>query len=105
MGWKIKLMFDTPFLVEDSNKMALMKLHLISRKCLMKLFDLKNRKKVPTKFHPNGSYVSSTIKKVNYNSIQQVTKFRGNPVYVITSTINKKQILTVPTFDNKIKQI
>jgi hypothetical protein len=42
MGWKLKLEFDTPYLVEEPNKMALMKLHLVSRKCLLKLFDLKN---------------------------------------------------------------
>lgn len=69
MGWKIKLIFDAPYLVEDPTKAALMKLHLITRKCLIKLFDLKNGKKIPTKFNPNGSYVSSSIKKVNYNQI------------------------------------
>jgi len=69
MGWKLKLEFDVAYLVEDKNKMALMKLHLVSRKCLLKLFDLKNGRKVPTKFHPNGSYYCASIKKVNYNSI------------------------------------
>jgi hypothetical protein len=75
LGWKLKLDFDRAYLVEDKDKMALMKLHLISRRCLLALFEVKNGKKVPLSAQPGGGYLSSSIKKVNYNKMVSITTF------------------------------
>jgi hypothetical protein len=75
LGWKLKLDFDRAYLVEDKDKMALMKLHLISRGCLLSLFEVKNGKKVPLTAITGGGYLSSPIKKVNYNQMVAISTF------------------------------
>jgi hypothetical protein len=75
LGWKLKLDFDRAYLVEDKDRMALMKLHLISRRCLLALFEVKNTKKVPLIAQPGGTYLTSSIKKVNFNKIEAISTF------------------------------
>jgi hypothetical protein len=75
IGWKLKLEFDVAYLVEDKDKMALMKLHLLQRSCLLKLFDAKNGKKVPLKVTSAGWYTSGSIKKTHFTQMIPVTTF------------------------------
>ena len=75
LGWKLKLNFEKAHLVEDKDKMALIKLHLISRRCLLALFEVKNGKKVPLTAQKGGDYLTSSIKKVNFNKIVAITTF------------------------------
>lgn len=75
LGWTLKLEFDIPYLTEHKDKMALMKLHLISRKVLLRVLEIKNGKKVPLKQENNGNYIVTGIKKVKYNKVITVTKF------------------------------
>jgi hypothetical protein len=75
LGWKLKLDFDRAYLVEDKEKMALMKLHLISRGSLLALLEVKNGKKLPLTAQPGGGYLISSIKKVNYNKVISITTF------------------------------
>jgi hypothetical protein len=101
LGWKVKLEFDVAYLVEEKDQMALMKLHLLSRSCLLKLFDQKNGKTVPLRFMPDGSYHNSSIKKTKFSKMVPVTTFQEHPVYVITN--DRKPSVVMPSFENKMR--